>query len=182
MRFTPNDGYRYIQDTAKTTLSTKSLELGNLRNLTLTHEMATVSKSGSTITYYGEYKLPNSTIVVKVDENGKYDVNNPLKDGYIGVIFEIVAYSGTLKTDFGPQELKLSYSAETDGDDIMDNTSQWDYEGFLGYTSYGKRVADGQLSMKLEKGKWNINNNVYNKIKGTVILYDTDQRAATDYE
>ncbi len=180
LRFTPNDGYRYIQDNAISTLSTKSITLGNLRHLTLTKDMATVSNNGSSITYYGEYKLPNSTIAVRVDENGNYDINKPLKDGYVGVIFNIVAYSGAINVDELTQNVLLDYSKNTK--ENQPNTSQWDYEGFLGYTDYGQKVKDGTLKMKLEKGNWNITDDIYNAIKGSVILYDIDQRAATDYE
>ena len=46
------------------------------------------------------------------------------------------------------------------------------------------------LSIKLEKGIWSIKgkgneytaNELYNQIKGTVMLYDLDAKAATDYE
>ena len=190
LRFTPNDGYRYIVDTATSTLSNKSISLGNLRNLTLTKDMATVSNNGSYITYYGEYKLPNSTIVVEVDSNGSYDINSPLKDGYIGVVFDIKAKAGTINIDNVPTDVVLSYSQDTI--ENKDNTSQWDYEGFLGFTKTGQKVQDGMLSIKLEKGIWSISkdkenneytaNDLYNQIKGTVMLYDLDLRAATDYE
>jgi len=180
LRFTPNDGYRFIEDTATSTLSTKSISLGNLRNIVLTKDMATVSDNGSYITYYGEYKLPNSTIVVKVDKDGSYDINSPLKDGYIGVIFDILAYSGTVNVGELSQEVLLSYSKNTK--ENQPNTSQWDYEGFLGYTGYGKKVKDGTIYMKLEKGNWSITDEIYNSIKGSVMLYDLDQKAATDYE
>lgn len=187
LRFTPNDGYRYIEDSTTNTLSTKSLALGNLRNITLTYQMATPTDNRAAITYYGEYKLPNSTIAVKVNSDRPYDINKPLDNGYIGVIFNIVAYSGTVNVNDIPQAVKLSYSKDTKGT----NTSQWDYEGFLGFTKTGTEVKDGMLSLRLEKGTWNISgneekgytaNNLYNAIKGTVMLYDLDERAATDYE
>ena len=142
--------------------------------------MATVADNRSAITYYGEYKLPNSTIAVEVDENGTYDINSPLKDGYIGVVFDIVVYSGKVNIGSNSQDVILSYSKDTK--ENQPNTSQWDYEGFLGFTDYGNRVKDGTLTMKLEKGTWKITDEIYNKIKGTVMLYDLDQRAATDYE
>lgn len=180
LRFTPNDGYRLIEDSNTSTLSTKSISLGNLRNITLTKDMATVADNRSAITYYGEYKLPNSTIAVEVDENGTYDINSPLKDGYIGVVFDIVVYSGKVNIGSNSQDVILSYSKDTK--ENQPNTSQWDYEGFLGFTDYGNKVKDGTLTMKLEKGTWKITDEIYNKIKGTVMLYDLDQRAATDYE
>ncbi len=180
LTFTPNDGYRYIQDSATSTLSKTPVGLGNLRHLTLTKDMATVSNNGSSITYYGEYKLPNSTIAVKVNKDGSYDINTPLKNGYVGVVFDIVAYSGTVNIDKLTQNVLLSYSKNTK--DNQPNTSQWDYEGFLGYTEYGNKVKDGTLKMKLEKGTWNITDDIYNSIKGSVMLYDLDEKAATDYE
>lgn len=180
IRFTPNDGYRYIEDSDKSTLSTNSLNIGNLRHLTLTSQMATVTNNQAAITYYGEYKLPNSTIAVEVNADGSYDINKPLKDGYIGVVFDIYAYTGDVNINEQSQDVILSYSKNTQA---KQNTSQWDYEGFLGYTSYGKPVSDSKpITLKLEKGKWTINNTTYNEIKGTVMLYDIDQRAATDYE
>ena len=178
LTFIPNDGYRYIEDTDKSKLATTTVSLGNLRKITLNHQMATTSAGEAYVTYYGEYKLPNSTIAVMVDKNGKYDINNPLTDGYIGVIFDIKAYTGTILSKDKTQSVNLSYSKDTNGT----NTSQWDYEGFLGYTKFGNKVADNLLSLKLEKGKWSINNETYNKIKGSIVLYDIDQRAATDYE
>lgn len=180
LRFTPNDGYRLVSADDLSTLSTKSLKLGDLRNITLTKEMATANINNTAITYYGEYKLPNSTIAVEVDKNGKYDINEHLKDGYIGVVFDIVAYSGTINIDNLSQEVLLSYSKNTKKD--KPNTSQWDYEAFLGYTEYGSIVTDGKLKIKLEKGVWEITDEIYNSIKGSVILYDMDNRAATDYE
>lgn len=177
---TPNDGYRYIEDTDRKYLSTKSLVIGNLRKLTLTYKTATPVDKEEAITYYGEYKLPNSTIAVKVDKDGKYNINSPLKNGYIGVVFDIVAYSGTATINGKAEDIVLSYSKDSKVN--SPNTSQWDYEGFLGYTGYGKEVKKGTLNMKLEKGVWNITNKAYNDIKGSVILYDMDKRADTDYE
>ena len=178
LTFIPNDGYRYIQDTDKSTLATTTLSLGNLRKITLNSQMATIAEGGSHVTYYGEYKLPNSTIAVKVNNDGTYDINKPLTDGYIGVIFNINAYSGKIASAEGAKDVILSYSKDTNGV----NTSQWDYEGFLGHTKYGNEVINNTISLKLEKGKWKITNDIYQKIKGSVILYDIDQRAATDYE
>ena len=180
LRFTPNDGYRYIVDTATSTLSKKSVSLGNLRNLIITKDMATVSNNSSFITYYGEYKLPNSTIAVEVNkDDGSYDINSPLKDGYIGVVFEIKATAGSVKINDVEKDIVLSYSENTTDNP---NTSQWDYEGYLGFTKPGTKVETGMLNIKLEKGVWNITDKRYQEIKGTVMLYDLDERAATDYE
>ncbi len=171
LKFTPNDGYRYIEDIATSSLATTPVSIGTLRKITLTHNMSTPTNNRAAITYYGEYKLPNSTIAVEVDSNGKYDINKPLTDGYIGVVFDIKA------TDKKTNAI-LSYNKNTNGT----NTSQWDYEGFLGFTNHGKDVTAGEMAIRLEKGTWQITNDIYNKIKGTVILYDIDERAATDYE
>lgn len=167
LSITPNDGYRYIKDKNTTTLSTKPIEMGTLSKITLNHEMATMVENGSLITYYGEYKLPNSTIAVRVDKNGKYDLNNPLSNGYIGIIFNIDAIEN--------EQVSLSYLKNTNGQ----NTSQWDYEGYLG-ARYGKPLIN--TIIQLEKGKWTLDDTMYNNIKGTVLLYDLDSRAATDYE
>ena len=71
------------------------------------------------------------------------------------------------------------------------NTSQWDYEGYMGVT-YGKEIRNSAtdtssskqdaLKLTLEKGTWTIYQDIYNKVKGTVILYDTDARASGDYQ
>lgn len=180
LTFTPNDGYRLIEDSITSTLATKKVSLGNLRHVVLNYQMATVTDNSSAITYYGDYKLPNSTIAVLVNEDGTYNINKPLKDGYIGVIFGINVYSGTAKTgENANKDIILSYDKDTKQ---AENTSQWDYEGFLGYTRVGSSVKEGEINIKLEKGKWQITNDIYKAIKGTVILYDIDQRAATDYE
>ena len=179
LKFTPQDGYRYIEDDTIDTLATTAVSLGNLRSLTLKYNMATPTNNRSAITYYGEYKLPNSTIAVKVDANGKYDINNPLINGYIGVVFDITANAGTVIQNGAQTTVALSYDKNTKSEA---NTSQWDYEGFLGFANYGKTVKAGEVSLKLEAGTWQMTNEIYNKIKGTVVLYDMDQRAATDYE
>lgn len=170
IQFTPNDGYRALVETDVKNLNPNVVTLGGLRNLVLKYtETTTVSKNDAAITYYGEYKLPNSTIAVKVNKNGKYDINNPLTDGYIGVVFDIVAHESD---DVYLQYGKNSYKGE-------ENTSQWDYEGYLGLSEPGKSYS---TTLKLEKGTWNIDNAMYNKIKGTVILYDTDNRASSDFD
>lgn len=169
IQFTPNDGYRSLVQTDVKNLNANVVTLGGLRKLTLKFtETTTVSRNDAAITYYGEYKLPNSTIAVKVNKNGKYDINKPLTDGYIGVVFNIVARESD---DVYLQYGKDSYKGEK-------NTSQWDYEGYLGMSNPGKTYS---TTLKLENGTWNIDNTTYNKIKGTVILYDTDSRASNDF-
>ena len=178
LKFTPNDGYRYMDTITTETLAKTSVSLGNLRNITLRYNMATPTNNNAAITYYGEYKLPNSTIAVKVDSNGDYDINKPLTDGYIGVIFDISTYVGNVIDNGIEKAVVLKYLQNTQD---TPNTSQWDYEGFLGFTNYGSKVKAGEISLRLEKGIWNITDTIYNKIKGTVILYDMDERAAEDY-
>lgn len=169
IQFTPNDGYRSLIQTDVKNLNSNVVTLGSLRKLILNYsETTTVSKNDAAITYYGEYKLPNSTIAVKVDSNGNYDINRPLTDGYIGVIFDIVAHES--------DGVDLSYSKNSYKG--LTNTSQWDYEGYLGMDKPQKEYS---TTMKLEKGIWTIDNDIYNKIKGTVILYDTDKRASNDF-
>lgn len=169
IQFTPNDGYRSLIETDVRNLNSSVVTLGSLTKLTLKFsETTTTSINDAAITYYGEYKLPNSTIAVKVDNNGNYDINKPLTNGYIGVVFDIKAHeSNGVDLVYG----KNSYKGQT-------NTSQWDYEGYLGLSNPGNSYS---TSMKLEKGTWEIDNDTYNKIKGTVILYDTDTRASNDF-
>lgn len=169
IQFTPNDGYRSLIETDVRNLNSSVVTLGSLTKLTLKFsETTTTSINDAAITYYGEYKLPNSTIAVKVDNNGNYDINKPLTNGYIGVVFDIKAHElSGVNLVYG----KNSYKNQT-------NTSQWDYEGYLGLSNPGEEYS---TSLKLEKGTWKINNDTYKKIKGTVILYDTDTRASNDF-
>lgn len=165
VQFTPKDGYRAVIKTDINNLSTKDVTLGTLSKLTLNaKDVTTYSENEGAITYYGEYKLPNSTIAVA--QGG--DINNPLKNGYIGVVFDIIANetNGT-KLQYGVN----SYNNQT-------NSSQWDWEGYLGITKPTKAFS---TVLKLENGEWAIDNTMYNKIKGTVILYDTDTKAANDF-
>lgn len=185
----PNDGYRYsrqVRDWIDVTrdfdfdnLSNKLVKIpistGNTKNkenimtttatTVLNNKMMALTRDSFTQAWYGEFKLPNTTIAV---ENN--DIANPLKDGYIGVIFDIYCVDNN-------GGYTLAYSKDTSGT----NTSQWDYEGYLGFKTPGKELKNN-ISLQLEKGVWNINNETYNQIKGTVILYDTDDRAANDFE
>ena len=176
LSFVPNDGYRYVEGNDLSTLSKKSVKLGDLRKIELKYNMATVSSNGSYIVYYGEYKLPNSTIAVEVNKDGKYNINEPLKNGYIGVKFKISAFAGQIDE----KNIQLSYATNTND---FENTSQWDFEGYLGYTKRGKALSQNDgLKIKLENGNLNINSNeMYNLVKGMVILYDIDARAANDF-
>ena len=53
----------------------------------------------------------------------------------------------------------------------------------MGFSTPGADMPANSLGLQLESGTWKIaNNDMYNKIKGTVVLYDTDNRAANDFE
>lgn len=151
LKFVPNDGYRYITEQDRTYLSKEEQVLGNYRNITLTDKMVTLSDRNEYTTYYGEYKIPNSTIVV-LAKNGKYDLNKPLKDGYVGVKFNIS--SNITNTENSMRD----YSFLT--------------EGFL----------NNNKAIKLEKGTWNLSDERYKEVSQTVIFYDLDSRAAEDFE
>lgn len=181
IQFKPNDGYRALADEhEKTNLSDKFVNLNISKTFTLSNKsMMTKSKDGYTQCWYGEFKLPNSTIVVKNDGG---NINNPLNDGYIGVKFKIDAKE---KDDNGNYRI-ISYNNKDIGTGNGSNSTQWDYEGYLGYNYNVKQGADvnsGDVkAMQLEKGIWNINDQgTYEKVKGTVILYDIDSRAANDF-
>ena len=47
---------------------------------------------------------------------------------------------------------------------------------------YAVFQSNVEASVKFENGIWNINKDRYNDIRGTVILYDTDNRAAEDFD
>lgn len=183
--FKPNDGYRYIYNNTNTpNISNMSSKLEPLnvgcnnteKGFTLNSSMMSVSDNQFIQAWYGEFKLPNSTIAV----NGS-DISNPLTNGYIGVKFDIECIDDKGKST----EKRISYNQLNKNDkdssgNLKPNTTQWDYEGFLGFTNYGNEAND--LTLQLEKGTWSINNEKYNKIKGTVVLFDTDNRAANDFD
>ena len=181
--FKPSDGYRsldtmYAEDT--TLLSEKLEKMVISKEFTLSSNMMTFHNVDVSYiqTWYGEFKLPNSTIVVEKGGN----INNPLTNGYIGVKFDIKCKT-TLKTAGNAgKTVTISYNQNDRDKDksIIPNTTQWDYEGYLGIQS-GKEL-EGTLRIQLENGIWNINKDRYNDIRGTVILYDTDNRAAEDFD
>ncbi|MEG1141683.1 MAG: hypothetical protein RSE41_04415 [Clostridia bacterium] len=174
--FKPNDGYRNIGNmemTSDTTyLSDKLQKLTVGGVFTLKNNMLTTGNYGFLQSWYGEYKLPNSTIAVENNSN----INNNLKDGYIGVIFDIQSID---KENSSVRKLYYNKNDTSLGQDKI-NTTQWDYEGFLGFNDPGNTANN--IRLQLEKGMWNIDNDMYNKIKSTVILYDIDNRAASDFE
>ena len=133
--------------------------------------MMALDDTGYVQTWYGEFKLPNTTIAVR---NGD-SIDNQLNNGYIGVKFEITCYDSKLNES-------LSYSSLNKSASSAINTTQWDYEGYLGFSNPGQEVTtDTSLRIQLEKGIWSIDSQeLYNFVKGTVILYDIDARAADD--
>ena len=155
-------------------MSTK-LECLNIGSSTgefyLTDSMMALDDTGYVQTWYGEFKLPNTTIAVR---NGD-SIDNQLNNGYIGVKFEITCYDSKLNES-------LSYSSLNKSASSAINTTQWDYEGYLGFSNPGQEVTtDTSLRIQLEKGIWSIDSQeLYNFVKGTVILYDIDARAADD--
>ena len=178
--FKPSDGYRsldtmYAEDT--TLLSEKLEKMVISKEFTLSSNMMTFHNVDVSYiqTWYGEFKLPNSTIVVEKGGN----INNPLTNGYIGVKFDIKCKT-TLKSSGKTVTISYNQNDRNKDKSIIPNTTQWDYEGYLGIQS-GKEL-EGTLRIQLENGIWNINKDRYNDIRGTVILYDTDNRAAEDFD
>lgn len=167
-----------------TNLSKTNQELGNLTKITLKQStMSTLSTDNKYRTYYGEYKLPNSTIAVTSDAKIT-DKSKILKDGYIGVKFDIISrHIGDGSGSLNEEQSVITYSTKLDKSAASNNVTQWDYESYMG-AKYDKAAA---IKMKLEKGIWIIDddytndNTKYNDIKGTVVLFDLDARAATDF-
>lgn len=187
--FTPNDGYRHTFDDSNTSykfntdiMSDKLLTL----NISKVYELYSgngkdsrgmmaidTANNDSVQVWFGEFKLPNSTIAIKKGGN----VNQPLTDGYIGVKFDIkcIDEKSGITLDYNHENTAADKDSKT-------NTTQWDYDEYLGYTGIGK-TFDQDIPLQLEKGTWHINSqDEWNKIKGTVILYDADNRAADDFE
>lgn len=175
--FKPKDAYRHTEfDTSKMSDTLEPLNIASSDGyFTLNDKMMSVNDTLYNQAWYGEFKLPNSTIAVPSGEN----VRNQLKDGYIGVKFNIKCI------DFDDQGMvSVSYNQNDKSSNNKDNTSQWDYEGFLGFSSIGQKVSEtNPLRLQLENGIWKIeNDDIYNFVKGTVVLFDLDNRAATDFE
>lgn len=175
--FKPNDGYRYgtTSDTTSN-ISTMSSKLEPLKigseSFRLTDDMMSTSDDNYIQSWYGEFKLPNSTLALPSGEN---DLNKALTNGYIGVKFDITCVDSK-------NDIRVSYN-QNDKSTGKGNTSQWDYEGFMGFSTPGADMPANSLGLQLESGTWKIaNNDMYNKIKGTVVLFDTDNRAANDFE
>ena len=176
--FRPNDGYRNLSNKNITPnssfLSTKleKLDISNSSGFIINSKMVDTSGNNDNFiqTWYGEFKLPNSTIAVPNGGN----INNPKTDGYIGVKFVVECIDKT-----GGNTIVISYNVNDKSAGGI-NTSQWDYDGYAGFNTPGSQATN--LKLQLEKGVLNLDNNMYNKIKGTVVLYDTDNRAAQDFE
>lgn len=181
--FKPKDGYR-TQTNSSITSENKfmseqlePLKIGSSEGFTLDYKMMNTSNDNFIQSWYGEFKLPNSTIAT---ENG--NVSKPLTDGYVGVKFNIEC----IDTDSSSNVKTISYNINNKNASPNTNTSQWDYEGYLGFSNPGS--AAGDIALQLEKGTWTLNDNnsgnkaKYTDIKGTVALFDLDNRAANDFD
>lgn len=181
--FKPKDGYRTKSNSLITSQNKfmseqlEPLKIGSSEGFTLDYKMMNTSNDNFIQSWYGEFKLPNSTIAT---ENG--NVSKPLTDGYVGVKFNIEC----IDTDSSSKVKAISYNTNNKNANPDTNTSQWDYEGYLGFSSPGS--AAGDISIQLEKGTWTVNDNnsgskaKYTDIKGTVALFDLDNRAANDFD
>lgn len=190
--FVPNDGYRLtFKGTdesyrfSESSLAKSTVKLGTAgKGLKLTNKMMEQSDNMFVQIWYGEYKLPNSTIALEV-KDGKYDINKPLKNGYIGVKFDIKVYEctgGIAQDKCNDTKAKriLDYNQPDKNIGEGTNTTQWDYEGYLGY-DVDKNTTKG-IRIPLENGIWNLSDSDYKFVRSTVILYDTDAKASSDYE
>lgn len=181
--FKPKDGYRTKTNSTTTpdnefmSEQLEPLKIGSSEGFTLDYKMMNTSNDNFIQSWYGEFKLPNSTIVT---ENG--NVSKPLTDGYVGVKFNIEC----IDTDSSSKVKTISYNTNNKNASPNTNTSQWDYEGYLGFSNPGS--AAGDIALQLEKGTWTVNDNnsepkaKYTDIKGTVALFDLDNRAANDFD
>ena len=177
--YKPNDGYRNVTNLGITNITDMftdkyvTLDVSSKDGFNLNIDSMCTNYNGYVQSWYGEFKLPNTTIAVEND-----DVNKPLTDGYLGVKFDIscfYVYNGITK--------KVSYNT-LDKNASGTNTTQWDYEGYLGFKNAGKDVTgnDG-LYLQFPKGKLMISSQIlYEQIRGTVVFFDLDNRASNDFE
>lgn len=178
--FKPKDGYRSVANsvtagnTSGMSEQLEPLAVGSTSGFTLNSKMMSTADNNFIQAWYGEFKLPNSTIAVKGS-----DVSKPYTNGYIGVVFNITSID---KDSNGKVIREISYNHNNNNaaEDKRNNTTQWDYEGYLGFTNYGNKVDT--ITLQLEKGEWKIDDSRYQEIKGTVVLYDTDNRASNDFD
>ena len=176
--YIPNDGYRNVLSVGITNREdwfTKDRKTLNMSAIKLENAMMCTNNDGFIQTWYGEYKLPNSTILLREEET---NLNNYLKDGYCGVVFYIGVVE--IRSD---STVVMCYNTNDKKDSRQYNTTEWDHEGFLGFkqSNIGSKLQ-GTLNLQLAKGIWNIDDDTYQKIKGTVLLYDLDNRAASDFD
>ena len=177
--FTPNDGYRLKSNSTTSnvdSMTTKStaLNLGSSNGEFYLNDYMMSSEDSNYIqSWYGEFKLPNTTIAVRKGDN----VNNILTDGYIGVKFDITCSDTVL-------DETISYNSPNKNAGSQVNTTQWDYEGYLGFANPGQPITETtSLRLQLEKGIWVISDqDKYDFVKGTVVLFDADDRASDDIQ
>ena len=178
--YKPNDGYRNVTNLGITNITDMftdkyvTLEVSSHDGFILNIDSMCTNYSGYVQSWYGEFKLPNTTIAVA--DGGS--VTKPLTDGYIGVKFDIKCIY-----IYDTQTTEVSYNTPNKNASGT-NTTQWDYEGYLGFKNAGKDVTgnDG-LYLQFPKGKLMISSQyIYEKIRGTVVFFDLDNRASNDFE
>lgn len=176
LSFTPKDGYRLLESGTEY-LSTKEVKLGTVEKLTLQKDTMSITTENYQI-FYGEFKLPNTTVAVK--EGGSITSKSDiLKDGYIAVKFDI-----TTTYESGKE---LQYNRPMDKRSTVDTplkkllVTQWSFEGFLG-SRYGKDSLKNTIIQLENKNKVSLTDaNSYSQVIGTVVLFDSDERAASDF-
>lgn len=178
--YKPNDGYRNVTNLGITNITDMftdkyvTLDVSNKDGFNLNIDSMCTNYSGYVQSWYGEFKLPNTTIAVA--DGGS--VTKPLTDGYIGVKFDIKCIY-----IYDTQTTEVSYNTPNKNASGT-NTTQWDYEGYLGFKNAGKDVTgnDG-LYLQFPKGKLLISSqSTYEQIRGTVVFFDLDNRASNDFE
>ena len=178
--YKPNDGYRNVTNLGITNITDMftdkyvTLDVSSKDGFNLNIDSMCTNYSGYVQSWYGEFKLPNTTIAVA--DGGS--VTKPLTDGYIGVKFDIKCIY-----IYDTQTTEVSYNTPNKNASGT-NTTQWDYEGYLGFKNAGKDVTgnDG-LYLQFPKGKLMISSqDIYEKIRGTVVFFDLDNRASNDFE
>lgn len=193
--YKPNDGYRNVTNLGITNITDMftdkyvTLDVSSKDGFNLNIDSMCTNYSGYVQSWYGEFKLPNTTIAVA--DGGS--VTKPLTDGYIGVKFDIKCIY-----IYDTQTTEVSYNTPNKNANGT-NTTQWDYEGYLGFKNAGKDVTENDgLYLQFPKGKLMISSqeiyekskgktqvssqDIYEKIRGTVVFFDLDNRASNDFE